>query len=105
MEDRLLQFVLERDGATNDVAGLGADFDVANGQLGCIQNDLIHRLVHRDVDLDRSRKGGRANVGLKLYAVQMRFDRSGQAKGILMGCRWGNKRRRHCREGYPPRSE
>ncbi len=89
MEDRLFEFVLEGDGAPDHVAGFGTDLDVANGELGCVEDDPVHRFVHRDIDGHGPREAGGADVRLDLYAVGVWLHGPGQTERILVGRRWG----------------
>jgi hypothetical protein len=58
MEDHLLELVGEGDGAPDDLSSRRAHLHVADGELRRIEDDLLHLLVHRDVDLHRPREGG-----------------------------------------------
>ena len=44
-----------------------------------------------DVDRHRPRKGGRSHVGLDLNPVDVGLHGPGQAKGVLVGRRWGRR--------------
>ena len=77
MEDRLFELVLEGDGAPDDVVRPGPDLDIADGELGRVQDDLIDRFVHGDVDRHGPRKGGRTDVRLNLNPVDVWLHRPG----------------------------
>ena len=83
MEDHLLQLVGERDGAADDLAARRAHLHVADGELGRVEDDLLHRLVHGDVDPHRPREGGRSHVGLDLNAVDVGLHGPGETEGVL----------------------
>jgi hypothetical protein len=83
MEDHLLQFVFEGHRAADDLSARRAHFHVADGQIRRVEHDLLHRLVHGDVDPHRSRERGRSHVGLDLYAIDVRLHGPGQAERVL----------------------
>ncbi len=79
-EDDPLELVVEGHRARNEGTVGRQDLDIAHGELGGVEHDVLDRLVDDGVDRHRAREGGGSDIGFDLDAVHLGLDGAGQAK-------------------------